>query len=114
MLLGKVVGTVWASQKDARLENLKFLVVQNVDLANRTQEAFTIAIDAVGAGIGETVLVVQGSSARQTTFTKDRPVDAVIIAIVDRVDAVPEAELQRQLDDRTREIDQRLRQLKEV
>lgn len=114
MLLGKVVGTVWATQKEPRLESLRFLIVQNVDLANKTQDPFVIAVDSVGAGLGETVLVAQGSSARQTTVTKDRPVDAVIIAIVDRLDAVNEAELTRQFEERAKEMDQRLRQVKEV
>ena len=45
--------------------------------------AFTVAVDSVGAGVGETVLVVSGSSARMTEITKNKPVDAVIVAIVD-------------------------------
>lgn len=50
------------------------------------RESTVIAVDSVGAGVGEVVLVAQGSSARQTTFTKNKPVDAVIMAIVDKLD----------------------------
>jgi microcompartment protein CcmK/EutM len=50
------------------------------------KQATVIAVDSVGAGVGEVVLVAQGSSARQTTFTKNKPVDAVIMAIVDKLD----------------------------
>ena len=114
MLLGKVVGTVWSTVKEPRLQNLKLLVVQSVDLANCMLDPFVIAVDAVGAGLGETVLVAQGSSARQTAVTKDRPVDAVIMAIVDRLDSVPEADLQKSFEERTREIEARLKQLREV
>lgn len=52
------------------------------------KEATVVAVDSVGAGVGEVVLVAQGSSARQTTFTKNKPVDAVIMAIVDKLDIV--------------------------
>ena len=114
MLLGKVVGTVWATVKEPRLGDVKLLIVQSVDLTNKMQDPFVVAVDAVGAGLGETVLVAQGSSARQTTISKDRPVDAVIMAIVDRLDVVNEAELQRQFEERAREMDQRLKALKEV
>ncbi len=113
MLLGKVIGTVWATVKEPRLNDVKLLIVQNVDLQNRNQDPFLVAVDAVGAGLGETVLVAQGSSARQTAASKDRPVDAVIMAIVDRLDVVQEAELQRQFEERSREMEQRLKQLKE-
>ncbi len=114
MLIGKVVGTVWATVKEPRLESLKLLVVQNVDLAGKIQDPFVVAVDSVGAGLGETVLVAQGSSARQTAVTKDRPVDAVIVAIVDRLDAPAEAEVQKSFEERSREIETRLKQLREV
>ena len=86
MILGRVVGTVWATQKDEQLSGMKLQIVQKVDLNGSLQSGFLVAVDSVGAGIGETVLVVQGSSARQTALTKDRPVDSVITAIVDKVD----------------------------
>lgn len=86
MLLGTVIGTVWATRKDPGLVGMKFLVVREIDLEGVPQDAFVVAADAVGAGEGETVLVAQGSSGRQTALTKGKAVDAVIMAIVDRLD----------------------------
>lgn len=86
MLLGKVIGTVWATRKDEQLVGMKFLLVREVDLEMKPQENFVVAVDSVGAGEGEIVLVAQGSSGRQTELTKNKPVDAVIMAIVDRLD----------------------------
>ncbi|MHB8904987.1 MAG: EutN/CcmL family microcompartment protein [Melioribacteraceae bacterium] len=86
MVLGKVIGTVWSTRKDENLVGAKFLIVRQLDLEYKPKEATVIAVDSVGAGVGEVVLVAQGSSARQTTFTKNKPVDAVIMAIVDKLD----------------------------
>ena len=83
MLIGKVIGTVVASQKDARLEGLKFQVLQVLDLQGAPSKTYVVAIDAVGAGVGEVVMYASGSSARQTEVTHNKPVDAVIMAIVD-------------------------------
>lgn len=87
MILGKVVGTVVASRKEEELIGLKFLSVAPIDPQTGAQKGSGIvAVDAVGAGVGEFVLYASGSSARQTVVTKDRPVDATIMAIVDMVD----------------------------
>jgi len=86
VILGKVIGTVWSTRKDENLVGAKFLIVRHLDLEYKPKEATVIAVDSVGAGVGEVVLVAQGSSARQTTFTKNKPVDAVIMAIVDKLD----------------------------
>lgn len=86
MILGKVIGTVWSTRKDENLVGVKFLIVRHLDLDYKPKEATVIAVDSVGAGVGEIVLVAQGSSARQTTFTKNKPIDAVIMAIVDKLD----------------------------
>ncbi len=88
MILGKVVGTVWATRKDESLTGLKFQIVKHVDLDYNVKENFLIAVDSVGAGVGEIVLVATGSSARLTAVTKNKPVDAVIMAIVDKLDVV--------------------------
>ena len=87
MQLGKVVGTVVASRKEEELEGLKLLVVQNFDHEHPQQVsgAPVVAVDAVGAGIGEVVLTCSGSAARQTEVTRNRPVDTVIMAIVDEI-----------------------------
>jgi carbon dioxide concentrating mechanism protein CcmL len=86
VLLGKVIGTVVATRKDPELEGLRFLLVKNTDLDGNPTGAVLVAADSVGAGIGELVLYAAGSSARQTLQTKDRPVDHVIMAIVDQVE----------------------------
>ncbi|MCH7574656.1 MAG: EutN/CcmL family microcompartment protein [Candidatus Marinimicrobia bacterium] len=86
MFLGRVVGTVWATRKDEKLNGLKFQIVQKVDEQLKLRPEFTIAVDSVGAGSGELVLCAAGSSARMTAVTENKPVDAVIMAIVDEVD----------------------------
>ncbi|MCH8327508.1 MAG: EutN/CcmL family microcompartment protein [Candidatus Marinimicrobia bacterium] len=86
MFLGRVVGTVWATRKDEKLDGLKFQIVKKVDAQLKLRPEFTIAVDSVGAGSGELVLCAAGSSARMTSVTENRPVDAVIMAIVDEVD----------------------------
>ena len=83
MLLGRVAGTLVASNKEPSMEGLKFLVVRYLDVENEDTGGFVVAADAVGAGVGEVVMVATGSSARQTEATRDRPCDAVIMAIVD-------------------------------
>ena len=83
MQLAKVVGTVVASQKETSLEGLKLLLVRTVDEEGRETGVHLVAADAVGAGPEEMVLIASGSSARQTRLTDKRPVDAVIMAIVD-------------------------------
>ena len=86
MFLGKVIGTVWSTKKDEKLVGAKFLVVRKLDLDFNEKNDFIIAVDSVGAGVDEIVLVATGSSSRQTDFTQDKPVDAVIMAIVDKLD----------------------------
>ncbi len=85
MVLAKVVGTVVATRKEGSLEGLKLLLVRVIDEDGKETGASIVAADAVGAGPGEVVLVASGSSARQTTATDKRPVDAVVMAIVDSV-----------------------------
>jgi len=83
MYLGRVAGTLVASRKEPLLEGMKFLVVRQIGTDNEDAAGYVVAVDAVGAGVGEVVMYAQGSSARQTELTKDRPCDAVIMAIVD-------------------------------
>jgi microcompartment protein CcmK/EutM len=85
MLIGRVVGELVSSQKEKTLEGLKLLVVQNTDPGGQPKNGIVVAVDSVGAGVGELVLYAAGSSARQTQATKDRPVDAVIMAIIDSI-----------------------------
>lgn len=86
MTLGRVVGTVVATRKEERLQGFKLQLVETVDLDMKATGAFTVAVDAVGAGVGEIVLTAAGSSARLTEATREKPVDAVIMAIVDSVE----------------------------
>jgi microcompartment protein CcmK/EutM len=87
MRLGRVVGTVVATQKSEGLTGSKLLVVQAVEVDGKPAEEFTVAVDTVGAGAGEVVLVVHGSSARLTDKTRDLPVDGAIVAIVDSIES---------------------------
>jgi microcompartment protein CcmK/EutM len=87
MVIGLVVGTVVSTRKEQELVSLKFLLVKPCDVQGRPTNAQpVVAVDAVGAGVGEVVLYASGSSARQTVVTKDRPVDATIMAIVDSIE----------------------------
>ncbi|MGA8263100.1 MAG: EutN/CcmL family microcompartment protein [Ignavibacteriaceae bacterium] len=86
MFLGRIIGTVWSTKKDENLVGAKLLIVRQLDLDYNEKENFVVAVDSVGAGKGEVVLVATGSSSRQTKITKDKPVDAVIMAIVDKLD----------------------------
>lgn len=86
MFLGKVIGTVWATRKDEELVGMKFQIVKHVGVDYKVKDTFVVAVDTVQAGVGDVVLVCSGSSARQTSQTKNKPVDAVIMAVVDKLD----------------------------
>lgn len=91
MIIAKVIGNVWATRKEESLSGLKLMVLRRMDPAgNQDQDSF-VAADCVGAGIGERVLVVTGSSARVAMRTPDIPVDAAIIGIIDEVETREEA-----------------------
>lgn len=94
MLLAKVVGTVVATRKDPRLEGRKLLIVtpltpEEVESKKAPAPAgkaqYLVAVDTVDAGFRETVIIVQGSSARMAETCKDRPVDAAIVGVVDTI-----------------------------
>ena len=86
MRLGKVIGTVVATQKDEKLVGWKLLMVQELATDGKATSNYVVAIATVGAGIGETVLTVSGSSARLADHAERVPVDASIVAIVDTVE----------------------------
>ena len=88
MVLARIVGTVVATRKDPRLVSNKLLLARPVDPRDRTrlEGGYLVAVDTVDAGVGETVLIVSGSSARMASGMKDCPVDAVVVGIVDTVD----------------------------
>ena len=85
MILGRVVGTVVATRKDEKLAGKKLLIVRTLDPETGKEEGYTVAVDTVGAGVGETVICVSGSSARLAAGMKDHPVDTAIVGIVDTV-----------------------------
>lgn len=84
MKIGRVIGNIWATRKDERLSGLKLLLLQPLDvLTDRANESPVVAADIIGAGVGERVLYVGGSSARGAAGSLDIPVDATIVGIVD-------------------------------
>jgi microcompartment protein CcmK/EutM len=86
MILGRVVGTVVATRKDPRLEGYKLLIVKPVSPQGKEEAGYVVAVDTVSAGFRETVITVSGSSARMAEGCKDKPVDCVIVGIIDNVD----------------------------
>ncbi len=84
MIIGRVIGNVWATRKETSLNGLKLLVIQPLDSVQRPQ---IVAGDAVGAGIGDMVLVTTGSSARRASGSKECTIDAMVVGIVDELDA---------------------------
>jgi ethanolamine utilization protein EutN len=92
MILARVEGSVVATKKNAKMMGNKFLLVRPLVIDSPTAREWKpgqttlVAVDSLGAGEGEIVLVVQGSSARLAADDKDSPVDAVVIGIVDTVD----------------------------
>jgi microcompartment protein CcmK/EutM len=91
MILAKVVGTVVATRKDERLVSNKLLIARPMDPRGKAEGAYLVAVDTVDAGMGETVLIVSGSSARMAAGMKDCPVDAAIVGIVDSVQVAEDA-----------------------
>lgn len=100
MVLAKVIGTVVSTRKEESMQGMKFLLLKQVDLEGNLTGGNVVAVDAVGAGVGEMVLYASGSSARQTVLTKDRPCDAVIMAIVDNWEVAGEIKYKKGQDDR--------------
>jgi microcompartment protein CcmK/EutM len=87
MQLARVTGTVVSTRKEQRIEGIKFLLLEKIDAATMEGKGdYVVAMDSVGAGIGEVVFYAAGSSSRMTAVTEGRPSDAAIIAIVDTID----------------------------
>ena len=86
MIVAKVVGNIWATRKEDSLQGMKLMVVQAIDaVTNETKNSF-VAVDQVGAGIGEMVIVSTGSAARLAKLGSNSPIDAIIVGIVDEMD----------------------------
>lgn len=98
MLIARVIGTLVSTQKEPTLEGLRLLVCQPLNAAGEKTGAAIVAADAVGAGVGEVILFATGSSARQTIATQNRPVDAVVMAIVDHWEVAGETKYRKSED----------------
>ncbi|WP_163336003.1 EutN/CcmL family microcompartment protein [Desulfopila sp. IMCC35008] len=83
MIICKVIGNVWATRKEETLNGLKLMIVRRIDISSDAEHESFVAVDCVGAGIGEPVLVTTGSSARKALSIEDSPVDAAIVGIID-------------------------------
>jgi microcompartment protein CcmK/EutM len=86
VLLAKVVGTVVATRKDPRLVSNKLLLARPMDPRGKAEGGYLVAVDTVDSGVGDTVLIVSGSSARMASGLKDCPVDAAIVGVIDAVE----------------------------
>ncbi|MBN1894777.1 EutN/CcmL family microcompartment protein [bacterium] len=92
MIFAKVVGSVVCTQKDRNLAGLKLMLCREADHAGKLLDAYHVAVDAVQSGPGDFVLLSYGSSARMTEMTRNAPVDAVILSIVDDVQVTEKAQ----------------------
>jgi ethanolamine utilization protein EutN len=86
VLICKIIGNVWATRKNNALDGCKLMVVEPIEFKNHSKMHPIVAVDMIGGGIGETVLVVSGSSARVSVGNGSAPIDHVIVGIVDKVD----------------------------
>jgi microcompartment protein CcmK/EutM len=99
MMIARVIGTLVSTRKEPTLDGLRLLVCQPVNAIGEKAGAAVVAADAVGAGVGEMILYATGSSARQTVATQNRPVDAVVMAIVDNWEVGGEYKYRKSEDD---------------
>lgn len=86
MVLGKIVGTITSSTKSIDIPGGRYLLVNKCDQQGQVENDFLIALDLVSAGNGEMVMVSQSTAARETPVTQNKPIDAVIVGIVDTID----------------------------
>jgi len=90
MILATIIGTVVATRKDEALVSHKLLVARPLSPRGKAEGGYIVAVDTVDAGVGDTVLIVSGSSARMASGLKDHPVDAAIVGVVDTVEITDE------------------------
>ncbi len=86
MILGKVVGTVISSNQNIGINGAKFLLVEKCNQMGELKNEFLVALDLVGAGNHEMVMISESTSARETPTTKNKPIDAIIVGIIDLID----------------------------
>jgi ethanolamine utilization protein EutN len=100
MMIGKIIGNVWATRKNEELNGCKLMIVEPLRYPGHAPASPLVAVDTIGGGIGELVLVVSGSSARVSVGAGKKPIDHVIVGIVDHLD-LPEGESQTEGADQT-------------
>lgn len=83
MKIGRVVDNIWATRKEETLVGVKLMIVHLLDRVREEDGRIIVAADLIGAGIGEKVLVTEGSSARRMGGLEDAPIDAMIVGIID-------------------------------
>lgn len=88
--IGRVVGNVWATKKNEKLNGQKFLVIKILVTKEKERDGFFVASDIVGAGIGDLVLISKGGSARYAVGDRDVPIDAAVVGIVDSIEVEDE------------------------
>ncbi len=86
MLIGKIIGNVWATRKSESLSGYKLMIVEPYEYKKHSRKYPVVAVDTIGAGIGEMVLVVSGSSARLGAGNQTSPIDHTIVGIIDKID----------------------------
>ena len=86
MKMARVIGNLWATHKEVRLTGLRFLIVRPVNHRGEEGSEMIVAVDPLGAGIGQNVLLVEGSSAARALRNSELPVDAAVVAIVDKLE----------------------------
>ncbi len=92
MRIARILGTVVSTQKDERLNGKKLLICRPINIDGTDRDDYVVAVDTVGAGFHEKVLLVAGSSARMAEGNKDCPVDTAIIGVIDTIDIIKEEE----------------------
>ncbi len=90
MRIARILGTVVSTQKDERLHGKKLLICKPINLDGTDRDDYVVAVDTVGAGFHEKVLLVSGSSARMAEGNKDCPIDTAIIGVIDTIDVQSE------------------------
>ncbi|WP_295237994.1 EutN/CcmL family microcompartment protein [Veillonella sp.] len=86
MLVAKVIGSLWSTRKDEKLNGWKFMIVRVLEADGTTEKESFVAADNAGAGIGDTVLVALGEAARISAENSNTPIDAMIVGVIDSID----------------------------
>ena len=86
MILGKVVGTVISTQKNIDIKGAKFLLIEKCNHKGEKKGDFLVALDIIGVGKDELVMISESTSARETLETMNKPIDALIVGIIDVID----------------------------